>query len=99
MAIVAKVNGTLVSGQQVGRNFEYFTVAKTALTTAQAEAIVVALREHGSIEIVGALPADANGTAGQFRVAMSGTNRSAAELEAFVTASGITGATVTAFVF
>jgi hypothetical protein len=99
MAQVTRVNGSLKSGQQVGRNFEYFTVAKTAVTTAEAEAIVVTLREHGSVEIVGALPADANGTAGTFRVAMSGTNRTAAELEAFVAASGVTGATVTAFVF
>lgn len=99
MAQVARVNGKLISGQQVGRNFEYFTVAKTGLTLAEAEAIMVLLREHGSIEIVGALPTDANGTAGQFRLAMSGTNRDAAALTAFVTAGGVAGVTVSDFVF
>lgn len=96
MAQVARVNGKVLAGQQVGRNFEYFTVGQTAHNDATREIIVRTLREHGSIEIVGDF-----GTANSFRVAMSGTNRSAAELEAFVQAAdaSVASATVTAFVF
>jgi len=101
MAQVLSVNGQVESGQQFGRALEVFEITCTAHGIPERELIMIAMREHGSIEIVGDF-----GTANTFRLAMSGTNRTAAELAVLVQAAGtsagnaaVAAATIVNFVF
>lgn len=96
MAIVTKVHGNVQSGQFVGREFQYFTVTKAAMTQADLDAVVRVLQLYGTTEAVGAFVA---GTSGAVNVIMSGVAPGTTAAISTAVGAAVAGATVADMAF
>ncbi len=96
MAIVTKVNGKVLPGQFVGRDFQYFTVTKAAMTQVELDSTVQVLQLYGTTEAVGAF---VDGVSGTVNFIMSGVAPGTTAAISVAVGAVVAGATVANMAF
>lgn len=95
MATLTRVNGGVAPIEAVGRDLQFFTIGQSDISAAELEAIIFAIQQFATVEVIGAVTF---GTSDTVNIIVSGCGKTAAELET-AAAAAVAGTTVVALAF